>query len=297
MSTEQKVALVREVPGCFSIALALRVLGLPRSTWYYHRSLRRSYEEKYAHLKDSLETIARNHSEYGYRRTTVELRERFDHLLNHKVVQRLHQLWDLPLMRGTRLPRPSGVRRVIVAAGDRVNLVRQLEVIEPFAVAYTDFTELVYGAGKAHLIAIIDHHTKVAIGWALDHRAVTEVALRAWEKAKGTIKRLGWPFHGLIVHHDQDPVFTGYGWTGRLLLKDHARVSYALNGARDNTEMESFFSRFKNENRSLFLDADDLEALRRVVDERMDYYNRERRHSSLGNKAPLDYVESLREKR
>jgi len=297
MSTEQKVALVSGVEGCFSVEAAFRVLGLPRSTWYYHRSLRRSYEEKYEHVRGLLEAIARDHPEYGYRRTTVELRERFDHRLNHKVVQRLHQLWDLPLMRGTRLPRPSGVRRVIVAAGDRVNLVRQLEVIEPFAVAYTDFTELVYGAGKAHLIAIVDHHTKVSLGWALDHRAVTEVALRAWEMSKGTIKHLGWPFHGMIVHHDQDPVFTGYDWTGRLLLKDHARVSYALHGARDNTEMESFFSRFKTENRSLFHDANDLETLRRVVAERMDYYNRERRHSSLGNKAPLDYVESMREKR
>jgi hypothetical protein len=48
---------------------------------------------------------------------------------------------------------------------------------------------------------------------------------------------------GLIVHHDQDAVFTGYVWTARLLLKDHVRVSYALRGARDNTEMESFNSR------------------------------------------------------
>ena len=58
----------------------------------------------------------------------------------------------------------------------------------------------------------------------------------------------------MIVHHDRDPVFTSYEWTGRLLLKDEARISYALRGARDNTEMESFHGRFKTENRSLIDD-------------------------------------------
>jgi len=98
----------------------------------------------------------------------------------------------------------------------------------------------------------------------------------------------------VIVHHDQDPVFTGYGWTARLLLKDHVRVSYALNGARDNPEMEGFNSPFKSENRFLFLDAQTLDQLRAVVAERMAYYNRERRHSSIGYRAPATFVATLR---
>lgn len=53
--------------------------------------------------------------------------------------------------------------------------------------------------------------------------------------------------------------------------------------------MESLFSRFKNENRSLLLDAQGLEALGVVVDTRMRYHNAERRPSSL------DYPFDLRE--
>lgn len=60
-------------------------------------------------------------------------------------------------------------------------------------------------------------------------------------------------------------MFTGYGWTARLLLKDRVRVSYALNGARDHPEMEGFISRFKNENKSLLQDAQTLEDLQAVV--------------------------------
>ena len=95
------------------------------------------------------------------------------------------------------------------------------------------------------------------------------------------------------MHHDQDPVYTGYGWTGQLLLRDAVRLSYALEGCRDNPEMESFHSRFKTENRSLFLDALTLADLERVVAQRMAYYNGRRRHSSLGNQAPLSFLASF----
>jgi len=79
-----------------------------------------------------------------------------------------------------------------------------------------------------------------------------------------------------------------------LALRDHVRLSYALDGCRDNTEMESFHSRFKTENRSLLFDAASFAELERVVGQRIDYYNRRRRHSALGNQAPLVYLASLK---
>ena len=117
MSTERKVALVREAKGKHAVSSVLAALDLPRSTWYYHRKHGVSYTEKHADLKEPLETIAREHPEYGYRRTTAELTQGHGYNVNHKVVQRLHQEWDLPLMRSTRPPRPSGIRQVITAAG------------------------------------------------------------------------------------------------------------------------------------------------------------------------------------
>jgi len=77
------------------------------------------------------------------------------------------------------------------------------------------------------------------------------------------------------------------------LLKDHVRVSYALHGARDNPQMEDFNSRSKTKNRSLLLDAHTLASPRSVVAGRMAYYNRVRRHSSIGYRAPASYVATL----
>ena len=98
------------------------------------------------------------------------------------------------------------------------------------------------------------------------------------------------------MHHDRDSVYTGYEWTSQLLLKDSLRVSYALRGAKDNPEMESFNGRFKTEGHSLFLGAQSLTQLITVVDERMQYYNTERRHSSIGYAPPLTYIKRARSK-
>ena len=144
---------------------------------------------------------------------------------------------------------------------------------------------------------IIGHVCKMAYGWAVGERANTTLALRAWQRAKATFQRYDIPYAGMIMHHDQDPVFTGYGWTSQLLLKDGVRLPYALQGARDNPEMEAFHSRFKAEGHSLFLDAQSMIELRDIVDQRMHYYNTERRHSSIGYVSPLAYINRVRSER
>jgi putative transposase len=141
---------------------------------------------------------------------------------------------------------------------------------------------------------IIGHASKAAFGWAVGESSDTTLALRAWERAKRTFQELGISCAGMIMHHDRDPVYTGYGWTSQLLLKDKLRLSYALGGAKDNPEMESFNGRFKTEGHSLFLEARSLNELIAVVDARMHYYNTERRHSSIGYVPPLTHIERTR---
>lgn len=295
MTPAEKVARVVAVQANFGLAPTLAALALPRATWYYHQRHVRPYAEHYAALRGPLEDIARQHPGYGYRRMTVELQQAYDLPVNHKVVQRLLKAWDLPVMRGIRRPRPSGVRQALQAAGARANLVAELTIQRPGRVVYTDFTELVYANGqrKAQLMPLLDHLSKVVWGWAVGPQAVTALALQAWRAAWAHLRRWGLARPGLIVHHDQDPVYTGYGWTGRLLLRDGVRVSYALHGARDNPEMESFFSRFKEENQSLFLEAQTVSELGQVVAARLRYYNARRRHSSIDYLPPLTYLERL----
>lgn len=295
MTTAEKVARVAEVRADVGLGPALAVVELPRATWAYHQRHVRPYPERHAHLRAPLEEIARQHPGYGYRRMTEELQQAYGWPVNHKVVQRLLKAWGLPLIRSLRRPRPSGIRQAVQAAGERANLVAELTITGPGQVTYTDFTELVYANGqrKAQLMPLLDHLGKVVWGWALGEQATTDLALKAWQSAGQQLRKWQVATAGMIVHQDQDPVYTGYGWTGRLLLHDGVRLSYALQGARDNPEMEAFFSRFKEENYSLFLDAQTLPELWEAVGGRMVYYNVHRRHSSIGYVAPLTYLQRL----
>jgi transposase InsO family protein len=236
MTTEQKVELVASAQDTYSLTLALAAVDLPASTWYYHQRQKISYAEKYARLRPVLEQIAREHPEYGVPRTVVELREQYGLRVNHKVLRRLHRLWDLVLLRTTRSPKPHPIRHVIEMSGDRVNLLAHLEEIEPFQVCYTDFTEILYANGqrKAYFMPIIGHQCKLVYGWALSHSPNRAAARKAWNHAKVTLQIYGIEWHDMIMHHDQDSVYTSYDWTGQLLRRDEVRLSYALNGAKDN---------------------------------------------------------------
>ena len=60
--------------------------------------------------------------------------------------------------------------------------------------------------------------------------------------------------------------------------------------SKGNTAMESFNGRFKTENGDLFYGAANIWELGRLIAQQIDYYNNRRRHSTLGNTAPIDYI-------
>jgi len=97
----------------------------------------------------------------------------------------------------------------------------------------------------------------------------------------------------VIVHHNRGSAFIGHEWAQHLVQCSGARLSFAPDGPRENPEMQLFFGRFKIENLSLFLSARMIEKLSDVVRRRICYYNWKRRHSSLGNQAPMRYAKNL----
>ena len=238
--------------------------------------------------------IAKDHPEYGYRRTSVELNE-MGYPINRKVVSRLHNYWGLSLMRTTKRPKKSVIRALLQETGAFINLVAQLEEIDDFEVLYTDFTQIRYqrGYGKAQWISIIDHKSKLIFGHALGESSNTDLALKAWRMVRSSFRKLDQNIEGVIIHHDQDGVFTGHRWLHETAVRDKVRVSFSEDGAKGNVHMESFIGRFKDENRSIFWEQEDLYSLWEVVKSRVRYYNRQRRHSALEYKSPIKY---LREK-
>lgn len=282
--------MVEEHLDTWSLNRLLQMSGLSKSSWYAAQR-KKGDADTYRHLRGPLLKIAEEHPEYGYRRTTVELKHR-GYRVNHKVVERLHRLWYLVLARRVKPPAPHPVRQLVKRAGHQANLVSTLDTIAELQVLYTDFTAILYreGRAQAQLMPLLDHKSKLVLGHAVGPSADTDLALRAWEKADKTLQGLGQPPQEVIVHHDQDGVYLGYRWVRALVLNSGVRLSYSLNGARENVHMESFNSRFKNENRDLFWWQESLDDLRTVVHERIRYYNEVRRHSALHYLSPMDYL-------
>lgn len=287
----EKVKLVDEHREEFGLNRCCEALGLSKSSWYWAQRDRPENEED-EELYQEIVAIIDEHPGYGRRRITPELSARMGKPINEKRVRRLLDEYDLSLRRSLPKHRPSPIERTLNEHRRSVDLVkgRTFDALDVFS---TDFTELVYAAGtrKAHLMTFVDIVSKWAPGWALGTSADTELALQAWSRASEGIARVRGTLAGVIVHHDMDSVYKSYDWVRTLLLMDAVRISYSENGAKDNPWIESMWGRLKVENRSLFHEAESLEELTEIVEDRLVYYNERRRHSELQYQPPIEWLE------
>ena len=283
--------LVENHKNNYGLNTCLAAIGLPKSTWYYQKKEKVSYEKKYSHLKDPLLKTIREHPGYGYRRILPDLEEKGCQVGEFVLRRSLNRL-NLGLLRSVSKPKPSSPRSYLNQSSKGLNLVKEIKDPAPFQVFYTDFTQIPYANGrkKAYLMPILDHNTKWVTGWALGEHKNTSLALEALNMTHENLEEIGIDLEDRFLHHDQDPVYTGYRWLQAVLIREKARISFSENGAKGNTYMESFNGRFKGENNSLFYDARNIWELRRIIDTQINYYNMRRRHSALGYLAPWTYI-------
>ena len=233
----------------FGLNRCLRALGVSKGTWHYHqvqkRENARRREAEEARLRERVVEVIEDHPAYGYRRILPELQARWSEAVNHKRLRRLLGTWDLSLRRRVSVPKPSGIREVLRHGQGQLNLVKGWEPA-PLEMLSTDFTELRYAGGreKAYLMVMLDPASEWAPGWAVGESANRELALRCWEKTRqrlGAVGR-GAPAHrsetaataGLVVHSDQDTVYTSYDWLRALIVESGVVVSFSENGAKEN---------------------------------------------------------------
>lgn len=293
---DEKLELVQEHRNGHSLNASLRALGVSKGSWHYRMrdgSKRAEREARDEVLKPRVVTIIGDHPAYGYRRIRPDLEAAAHEVVNHKRLRRLLKEWDLALRRTISRPKPSQVVRILNDAKGHLNLAAGLEA-GPLELLSTDFTEIHFDQGrrKAHLIAMIDVGSDWVPGWAVGPSADGTLALECWEQVGEAYAKFGRDLAGVVVHQDQDSVFTSHDWLRALVVDAGVRISYSERGARDNSWIESFWARFKGENASLFMEARDLPDLGTLINRQMRYYNRLRRHSTLNNRPPLAYLKS-----
>lgn len=267
---EEKIELVEGCRDTYGLNRCLEAVGLSKGTWHYrrHKGLERLTKDEA--LKERIVKVIEENPGYGYRRIGRELAKHSGEAVNHKRLRRVLKNYELGLRRCLPRSKPSEAQQLVATAGRSADLVRgrSFEVLEAFS---TDFKELFYdgGAKKAHLMVLLDLKSRWAGGWAVVDGRNRCVALQALDDLRKNMASLDQRLCGVVIHHDKDSIYTSYRWLEEVLLKNRARISYAQRGARDNPWIESFWGRFETENGQLILEAQTLEEVRQIVDEKL----------------------------
>lgn len=269
---------MHELRQSFPIVGLLKVVDLPRSTFYAWDVARKALD-KYAQAKELIKQIYDEHrGRYGYRRIACALREHGIEL-HANTVRRLMGVLGLKSVQ--RVKRFNSFRgKVGVVAPN--HLERDFSASAPNQKWATDVTELKVGDEKVYLSTVKDLCTREIVAHEIGLRPTMELVNSMLKKALATLGAGQAP----TMHSDQ-------GWhyqmpEYRKLLSDHNVLqSMSRKGnCLDNASMESFFAVLKTEcfHKQKFADANALTA---TIDEYIQYYNTKRISMVLGGLTPF----------
>ena len=268
----------------FSLDILLKIIKLARSTYYYHlKQLDQS--DKDDQVKAEIQLIYTEHKgNYGYRRMTLELRNR-GFVVNHKKVQRLMKVLGLTA-RIRRKRKYSSYQGEVGKKADNL-IQRQFEAIKPMQKCYTDVTEFAIPASsqKLYLSPVLDGFNSEIVSYNLS-TSPNLLQMKAMLEQAFTANH----YENTILHSDQGWQYQ-HDFYHHFLKNKGIQPSMSRKGnSPDNGMMESFFGILKSE---MFYGYENtfqsLEHLEQAIVDYIDYYNNKRIKVKLKGLSPVQY--------
>jgi putative transposase len=271
----------------YPISLLCRVLRVSRSGYYDWKDRPPSKRDREnAALTEKIREIHdRSRQIYGYPRVHAELRA-LGVRCSRKRVARLMRKAGLRGCRGGRKKRTTRRNKRAIPAPDLVG--RNFCAASLNQLWTADITYIHTQEGFVYLAFILDVYSRKVVGWSMANHLRTELVVDALEMALCRRK----PGAGLIYHTDRGAQYTALSF-GKRLEEDGIVPSMGRAGsALDNAISESFVASLKTEllHRHSFLSRGAAKTA--VFDYIESFYNRVRRHSSLGYLSPADYEQA-----
>jgi putative transposase len=167
-------------------------------------------------------------------------------------------------------------------------LDRAFDPDEPNASWVADVTYIPTREGWLYLAVVVDLFSRMVVGWSMAATTTSRLVVDALEMALA--RRLeGSSGSGLVAHSDGGSQYASDHYRRRL---EDERITCSMSrrgNCWDNAPMESFFASLKKE---LVHDEDYAtrgQATASIFEYIEAFYNRVRRHSSLGYVAPAEY--------
>jgi len=258
----------------------LKIVSLPRSTFYYWDSLRQT-KDKYADTKVHIKAIFDLHRGlYGYRRVTAAL-ETEGVTLHENTVYRL--MGKLGLQSFQRQKKYKSYRGSVGETAPNV-LERDFEATGPNQKWATDISEFKVGSEKLYLSPIKDLFNGEIVAYTVGRRPTFELVTAMLKKG---LRRLA-PTDKPILHSDQGWHYRMASYCKTLRDKGITQSMSRKGNCLDNASMESFFGVLKSECFHLrkFTSIDELKT---AIDTYIKYYNEVRIKTSLNGLSPVQY--------
>lgn len=221
---------------------------------------------------------------YGAPRIVEELRAQGTRISRRRCARLMRQLGLRGRKRHRRRPRTTDSRHGRPVPTNQ--LAQRPEPTGPDQIWVTDITYLETAQGWLYLAVILDLWSRRVVGWAVAVTLHASLALAALRRAL-TQRR---PPAGLLHHSDRGGQYVDEDYVALLARHKLQRSMSRAGNCYDNANAESFFSTFKTETGlEQTIPATHHEAELATFDYIETFYNRTRRHSSLGYLSPVAF--------
>lgn len=267
-----------------------QVLQVSRSGYYAWKDRppsRRQQEDD-----ELLKAIRRSHISsrglYGVRKIHADVKEQFGCGKNR--VYRLTKVNCIQSIRPRKYKATTNSRHNLPVAENLLN--QNFHTEAPNTVWLSDISYIPTDEGWLYLAGVVDLCSKDVVGLAMNSTMNKELAIQALNQAIGRER----PSEGLIHHSDRGVQYASHAYQNMLRENGFIPSMSRKGNCYDNAPAESFFSTLKNELIHLRRFKTREEAKQAIFDYIEVFYNRQRRHSSLGYLTPLEFKLQFRQK-
>jgi putative transposase len=268
----------------FPVDFMCEQLGVSRSGYYAWKERPESERDKAD--RALAEVVTRIHHDsrgtYGSPRVHAELRARGQRV-SRKRVARLMNEQGLAARKRRRFVQTTDSRHNQPVASNL--LERNFSPGQPNSTWATDITYVGTRQGWLYLAVVLDLFSRKVVGWSMSEHIDRHLVLNALDMAlKGRQ-----PPRGLLHHSDRGSQYASTDYQQALAARGIQCSMSRKGNCWDNAVVESFFSSLKLE-LVYTTDFATHEQARLALFEYIEvFYNRQRRHSSLGYVSPVDF--------
>ena len=279
-----KYAFIQEHEAVFLVSRMCRVFEVSRSGFYEWlsrpESARKQADRQLTEgIKQAFEDSRQT---YGTRRIQNDLDQQ-GQCVSRARIGRLMRQAGLRGKTRRRFRATTNSNHTLPVAPNRLD--RQFQVAEPDRVYVGDITYVATGEGWLYLAVFLDLFSRQVVGWAMSAWMTADLVVDALQMARWRRR----PGEGLLVHSDRGSQYA----SGRFqtMLKDHGYIgSMSRKGnCWDNAPAESFFHTLKTELIHHCRFETREEAKQQIFEYIEVFYNRQRKHSTVGYQTPAEF--------